>query len=109
MSTVISGPTQAAGAPLTSNAVFLIVNVTPSGVDTVRETLTGLADTMKAITFRFPDAGLTCTVGIGTRVWTSGRHCTAERASRVHTGRGCDAQCTCNRRRPSVPYPRGTG
>ena len=71
MSTVISGPTQAAGAPLTSNAVFLIVNVTPSGVDTVRETLTGLADTMKAITFRFPDAGLTCTVGIGTRVWTS--------------------------------------
>ena len=45
------GPTQAAGAPLTSHDVFLVLTVTASGIDTVRETLAGLADTMKAMTF----------------------------------------------------------
>ncbi len=64
------GPTQAAAAPLTSNAVFLVVTVDQERVDDVRDVLTDLADTMKAITFRFPDAGLTCTVGIGADLWT---------------------------------------
>lgn len=70
MSTVSTGPTQAAAAPLTANAVFLVVSITDDGFDTVRDVLTDLADSMKAITFRFPDSGLTCTVGIGSEVWS---------------------------------------
>ncbi|WP_251443237.1 Dyp-type peroxidase [Microbacterium sp. USTB-Y] len=60
---------QALTAPLTANAVFLISTVTTDGLDQVREVLIGLADTVKALTFRFPETALTCTVGIGSRIW----------------------------------------
>lgn len=60
---------QALTAPLTANAVFLVVTVTPDGLDQVRDVLIGLADTVKALTFRFSETALTCTVGIGSRIW----------------------------------------
>ncbi|MEW2460936.1 Dyp-type peroxidase [Microbacterium sp. NPDC047426] len=69
MNSAETGPTQAPGAPLTANAVFLVVTIAPNGIDTVRDVLGDLSDSMKAITFRFPDAALTCTVGIGNNVW----------------------------------------
>ncbi|MGV2903561.1 Dyp-type peroxidase [Microbacterium sp. AGC62] len=71
MNSAEAGPTQAPGAPLTANAVFLVVTIAPDGIDTVRDVLADLSDSMKAITFRFPDAALTCTVGIGSGVWAS--------------------------------------
>ncbi|MCZ4067264.1 Dyp-type peroxidase [Microbacterium sp. H37-C3] len=71
MNNVETGPTQAPGAPLTANAVFLVVTIAPGGVDIVRDVLADLSDSMKAITFRFPEAALTCTVGVGSRVWAS--------------------------------------
>lgn len=71
MNSAEAGPTQAPGAPLTANAVFLVVTIAPNGIDTVRDVLADLADSMKAITFRFPDAALTCTVGVGSGVWES--------------------------------------
>lgn len=69
MNSAEAGPTQAPGAPLTANAVFLIVTIAPDGFDTVRDVLADLSDAMKAIIFRFPDAALTCTVGVGSNVW----------------------------------------
>ncbi|MBQ3358905.1 MAG: Dyp-type peroxidase [Microbacterium sp.] len=69
MNSVETGPTQAPGAPLTANAVFLVVTIASDGFDTVRNVLADLSDSMKAITFRFPDAALTCTVGVGNNVW----------------------------------------
>jgi len=71
MNSAEMGPTQAPGAPLTANAVFLVVTIAPNGIDTVRDVLADLADSMKAITFRFPDAALTGTVGVGSSVWES--------------------------------------
>ncbi|MFB4353195.1 Dyp-type peroxidase [Microbacterium sp. LS_15] len=69
MNSAETGPTQAPGASLTANAVFLVVTIASNGIDTVRDVLGDLSDAMKAITFRFPDAALTCTVGIGNDVW----------------------------------------
>ncbi|MFJ2551001.1 Dyp-type peroxidase [Microbacterium sp. NPDC087591] len=60
---------QALTTPLTANAVFLIVSVVPGGMDRARDVVVDLADALKALTFRFPEAMLTCTVGIGNRIW----------------------------------------
>lgn len=64
-----TGAVQVMTAPLTANAVFLVTTITPDGIDQVRDVLTGLAGTLKALTFRFPETALTCTVGIGNRIW----------------------------------------
>lgn len=63
------GAVQAVGSPLTANAVFLVVDVAPGGVDRVRDVLTDLAGTIKSLAFPYSDAALTCTVGIGSSVW----------------------------------------
>jgi len=59
---------QAPDGPLTANAVFLIVTVN-AGLDRARDVITDLPDAMKALSFRFPETALTCTVGIGHRIW----------------------------------------
>lgn len=69
MDSAQTGATQVPGAPLTANAVFLVVTVAPGGLDTVRDVVAGLSDSMKAFTFRFPEAELTCTIGIGSDAW----------------------------------------
>ena len=66
---VVGGATQAFGAPLTANAVFLVVTVRDDGIDTARAVIGGVSDTIKAVAFRDPTSTLTCTVGIGARVW----------------------------------------
>lgn len=60
---------QAIGAPLTANAVFLVVTVDPGRVDRVRGVLADLSGDIKAVAFRYAEAMLTCTVGIGGDVW----------------------------------------
>ncbi|MBW9110706.1 Dyp-type peroxidase [Microbacterium ureisolvens] len=66
---VVGGATQAFGAPLTANAVFLVATVREGGIDTARSVLGGISDTIKAVAFRDPTSTLTCTAGIGARVW----------------------------------------
>lgn len=62
---------QAVDAPLSGTAVFLVFTVRDAAgaIDTVRSTLAGVADVLKNVAFRDLDAALSCTVGIGSRVW----------------------------------------
>ncbi|WP_194762350.1 Dyp-type peroxidase [Microbacterium sp. UFMG61] len=64
-----TGAVQALTTPLTANAVFLVVSVVSGGIDSARDVIVDLADTLKTLTFRFPETMLTCTVGIGNRIW----------------------------------------
>lgn len=63
---------QAVDAPLSGTAVFLVLTVRDAvgAIDTVRSTLAGVADVLKNVAFRDLDAALSCTVGIGARVWS---------------------------------------
>lgn len=62
---------QRVDAPLTSSAVFLVVAVKddPTSIATARSVVGGLADVTKNVAFRDLSASLSCTVGIGARVW----------------------------------------
>ena len=62
---------QAVDAPLSGTAVFLVLTVGDAvgAIDTVRSTLAGVADVLKNVAFRDLHAALSCTVGIGARVW----------------------------------------
>jgi putative iron-dependent peroxidase len=62
---------QKVDAPLTSNATFLVVSVNESAdaAATVRDAISGIDDIIKNVGFRDLDAQLSCTVGIGSRVW----------------------------------------
>jgi putative iron-dependent peroxidase len=62
---------QKVDAPLTSSATFLVVEVAAGtdAADTVRDTISGIDDLVKNVGFRDLDAQLSCTVGIGARVW----------------------------------------
>lgn len=62
---------QSVDAPLSGTAVFLVLTVSDAAgaIDTVRGTLAGVADVLKNVAFRDLDAALSCTVGIGARVW----------------------------------------
>ncbi|WP_082498592.1 Dyp-type peroxidase [Plantibacter sp. Leaf314] len=62
---------QAVDAPLSGTAVFLVLTVSDAAgaMDTVRSTLASVADVLKNVAFRDLDAALSCTVGIGARVW----------------------------------------
>lgn len=67
--------TQNIEGPLTSSAVFLVVRVVDEGpggeaaVAAVRDALGGLEDLVKTVGFRGPQDRLSCTVGVGDRVW----------------------------------------
>lgn len=65
-----AGAVQVLTTPLTANAVFLVVSVISGRIDSARGVVVDLEDTVKALTFRFPETTLTCTVGIGNRIWT---------------------------------------
>ncbi|QRY40524.1 Dyp-type peroxidase [Microbacterium hominis] len=62
---------QKVDAPLTSSATFLVVTVNDDAdaAATVRDTISGIDDIIKNVGFRDLDAQLSCTVGIGSRVW----------------------------------------
>ncbi|MET7637823.1 Dyp-type peroxidase [Streptomyces sp. NPDC005438] len=73
---------QGVDAPLTRSAVFLVVVLTDGGEarDTVRGVLSDLDGLVKTVGFRDLEARVSCTVGIGHRVWTelTGRELPAE-------------------------------
>lgn len=87
--------TQHVEGPLTLNAIFLVARVSDAdaAAATVRGVLAGLEDLVKTVGFRAPRARLSCTVGIGSRVWETvvgGRtpaelHPFREIAGAVHT------------------------
>ncbi|MGW5355564.1 Dyp-type peroxidase [Streptomyces sp. NPDC004031] len=56
-------------APPAKAAVFLVCTVAPGGEDTVRELLPDVAGLRRSVGFRYPDAELTCVVGIGSLAW----------------------------------------
>ncbi|MFD9246287.1 Dyp-type peroxidase [Streptomyces sp. NPDC059556] len=56
-------------APPSRAAVFLVATVNPGGEDTVREALQDLSGLVRSVSFRYPDAGLTCVAGIGSEAW----------------------------------------
>lgn len=55
--------------PLTSAAMFLVLTMEEGGEKAVREVLTGVNDLRKSVSFRIPDGGLTCVVGVGSDAW----------------------------------------
>lgn len=67
------GRTQSVDAPLTRSATFLVLSLssTPDAIKTVRATLASISDIAKNVSFRDPAANLSCTVGIGSRIWDS--------------------------------------
>lgn len=62
---------QSVDAPLTRTAIFLVLTVrdSPEAIATVRSALADLGGLTKTVAFRGLGAALTCTVGIGARVW----------------------------------------
>lgn len=62
---------QTVGAPLTCAAIFLVVTVSPTdeALATVRDTLNGVPDLLKTVSFRDSSARLSCVVGIGSEFW----------------------------------------
>ncbi|WP_285726813.1 Dyp-type peroxidase [Psychromicrobium xiongbiense] len=58
---------------LTKSAIFLVavINDAAGATATVRDALAGIEDLVKTVGFRDLSAQLSCTVGIGSRVWTS--------------------------------------
>jgi putative iron-dependent peroxidase len=73
---------QAVGAPLAGSAVFLVLEVTDDdgAMDTVRDVLADLDGLVKTVGFRDLRHPVSCTVGIGSRIWTelTGREQPAE-------------------------------
>ncbi|WP_217183751.1 Dyp-type peroxidase [Streptomyces sp. AC495_CC817] len=60
---------QQVDAPLTSAAVFLVVTVRDDALAAARAVLAGIDDLVASVGFRHLDGRLSCTVGIGSRVW----------------------------------------
>jgi porphyrinogen peroxidase len=58
-------------APLTRAATFLIVSASSrSAITTIRATKSRIGDITNDLSIRFPDGRLSCTVGIGSSIWS---------------------------------------
>ncbi|KAI7778940.1 hypothetical protein LA080_001457 [Diaporthe eres] len=62
---------QAFEAPLTQSATFLVLSATdePYAVRNIRSAISSSSDITKNISTRHPSAHLSCTVGIGSKIW----------------------------------------
>jgi putative iron-dependent peroxidase len=60
---------QAILAPLTSSAMFMILTVDAGGEQTVRDLLPDVSGLVRSVGFRYPEAGLSCVVGLGAELW----------------------------------------
>jgi porphyrinogen peroxidase len=56
-------------APLTAEAIFLVLTIRPGGETTARALLSDLSGLLKAVGFRNARDELTCVVGIGSDAW----------------------------------------
>ncbi|WP_441434303.1 Dyp-type peroxidase [Arthrobacter sp. RAF14] len=63
--------TQNVSGPLTRSAIFLVLSVAdePGALDTVRDVLSDLDGLVKTVGFRDLNGRLSCTVGVGDRIW----------------------------------------
>lgn len=75
---------QQVDAPLTRSAIFLVLTVADrdDAVAVVRAALAGLDELVKTVAFRDRDGRLSCTVGIGSRIWA--RLIGPERPAELH-------------------------
>src|ERR1700754_4664452 len=55
--------------PITEAAIFLTVTVDDGAEDEVRDLLADASGLRRSVGFRNPEAGLTCVVGVGARIW----------------------------------------
>ncbi len=62
---------QRVDAPLTRSTIFLVLVIADGdeAMDTVRDVVSGIGDLVKTVGFRDLQGRLSCTVGIGSRVW----------------------------------------
>jgi putative iron-dependent peroxidase len=56
-------------SPITEAAIFLTLTVEPGAEAAVRDVLADVSGLKRSVGFRVPEAGLTCVVGVGSRVW----------------------------------------
>jgi porphyrinogen peroxidase len=56
-------------APLTSSAVFMILTVDAGRQQAVHDLLPDVSGLIRSVGFRYPEAGLSCVVGIGAELW----------------------------------------
>jgi putative iron-dependent peroxidase len=56
-------------SPLTGIAIFLVLTIDPGGEAVVRDLLSDCGGLQRAVGFRIPEGGLTCTVGVGSPAW----------------------------------------
>ena len=55
--------------PFTEAAVFLVLTLERGHEDAVRDVLAGASGLRRSVGFRFPEAELTCVIGIGSAAW----------------------------------------
>lgn len=61
--------TQQVVRPPAKAAIFLVLTVEDGAEETVRELMSDLAGLTRSISFRYPDDGLDCVLGIGSLLW----------------------------------------
>jgi putative iron-dependent peroxidase len=60
---------QAVLTPITEAAIFLVLSVDPGSEDEVRDLLADFSGLRRSVGFRIPEGGLSCVVGVGSRLW----------------------------------------
>ncbi|KAI8302168.1 putative deferrochelatase/peroxidase YfeX [Colletotrichum sp. SAR11_59] len=62
---------QAVEAPLAQSATFLVLSATdvPDALKNIRSAVSSISDITKNISTRHPSANLSCTIGIGSKIW----------------------------------------
>jgi putative iron-dependent peroxidase len=60
---------QAVLTPITEAAIFLVLTVDSGSEDEVRDLLADFGGLRRSVGFRLPEGGLTCVVGVGSRLW----------------------------------------
>lgn len=63
--------TQTFCEPLTQCATFLVVSATarPNSIATIKQSLASVGDIVKNVSARYPEARLSCNIGIGSTLW----------------------------------------
>ena len=84
--------------PFTETAVFLVVSAEPGHEDEVRDVLADASGLRRSVGFRFPEAELTCVIGIGDAAWD--RLFGAPRPAELHPFKALDGPV---HRAPSTP------
>ena len=80
---VMTVATQQVVAPPAKAGMFLVLTVNPGAEDAVRDLLPDVSGLTRSVSFRAPDDGLICVIGIGAGLWD--RLYTASRPKGLHT------------------------